>query len=343
MENSATALRLTGEFSIEALSFDAVEVREPEAHEVLVRIRAASLNYRDLMVADGRYNPRLHKPRVLGSDCAGEVLAIGSAVTRFQPGDRVIAGFMPDWLAGACTDAAAASALGAAQDGVLVTRRLFPEHGLVALPGNFSFEEGATLPCAAVTAWNALVATAAIGVQDTVLILGTGGVSLFGLQIAKLRGARAIVTSSSDEKLARARQLGADDTINYNELPEWDKQVRVLTGGRGVTHVLEVGGAGTLARSIRSASRNAQISLIGVLAGVEERIDLRVLLMKTLRMQGIFVGSLALLQQVADAFSQGEVHPVIDRVYEFADTQQALRDMQRGGHFGKLVIRLPIS
>jgi NADPH:quinone reductase-like Zn-dependent oxidoreductase len=341
MNTRATALRLTGDFSIDALTFDEVEVHEPGPEEVLVRIRATSLNYRDLMVVAGHYNPHVHKPRVLGSDGAGEVIAAGSAVTRFKPGDRVIAGFAPDWISGEATNAAAASAMGEAQDGVLVTYRVFPEHGLVALPANFSFEEGATLPCAAVTAWHALVAIAAIGPADTVLLLGTGGVSIFGLQIAKLRGARTILTSSSNEKLARARELGADETINYNDTPEWDKQVRSLTHGQGVTHVLEVGGAGTLTRSIRSAAPNAQISLIGVLSGVEQPMDVRPILMKTLRIQGIFVGPVAMLQQVAETLSKDEVHPVIDRTYAFRDAQKALREMQNGSHFGKIVITLP--
>ncbi len=188
----ATALRLTGEFSIDALSFDEIDVPEPGPGDVLVRVRAASLNYRDVMVVAGHYNPRMQKPRVLGSDCAGEVIAVGSAVTRFRRGDRVIAGFAPEWVTGPFTEAGAASCLGEAQDGVLVTRRLFPEHGLTALPDSFSFAQGATLPCAGVTAWHALVTTGNIGARDTVLLLGAGGVSLFGLQIAKLRGARTI-------------------------------------------------------------------------------------------------------------------------------------------------------
>ena len=219
----ATALRYTGKFSIDALSFDHIDVPRPGAYEVQVRIRAVSLNYRDLMVAGGHYNPNLPNPRTLASDCAGEVAAVGAGVKQFKVGDRVVAGFMPDWVDGPASDEGGASALGNEQDGVLTTLRNFPEHGLVHLPERYTFEEGSTFPCAGVTAWHALVTTGNVGPEDTVLVLGTGGVSMFGLQIAKLQRATAIVTSSSDEKLERARKLGADQVVNYRTHNDWDK------------------------------------------------------------------------------------------------------------------------
>ena len=221
----ATALRLSSDFTIDALTFDTVEVPEPGPKDVLVRVRAVSLNQRDLMLVKGTYDPNVSKPRVLCSDGAGEVLAAGSEVTAFQLTDRVVAGFFRDWADGPLTHAANSTALGGAIDGVLATHIVLPEHALVKIPENMTYEEAATLPCAGVTAWHALVPLAHTGKDDTVLILGTGGVSVFALQIAKLRGARVMITSGSDEKLRRARVLGADEVINYKTTPEWDKRV----------------------------------------------------------------------------------------------------------------------
>lgn len=337
----ATALRLSGDFSIDALSFDTVDVADPGPHEVLVKIRAASLNYRDLMLVQGHYDPNVAKPRVLCSDGAGEVVSVGTNVTAFKPGDRVVSGFFVDWVDGPPTAAAAASALGGAVDGTLTTCRAFPAHALVHIPNGMSYEEAATFPCAAVTAWHAMVTIGNVGKDDTVLLLGTGGVSIFGLQIAKLRGARAIITSSSDEKLERARALGADHTINYRQQPEWDKAVREVTGKQGATHVLEVGGAGTLPLSLRSAAVGAQVSVIGVLTGLEQPLHIGQILMKTLRVQGIYVGSVAMLREALEAFAVAGVKPVVDKVFPFEQAGAALRSMQAGEHFGKIVITLP--
>lgn len=337
----ATVLRLSGDFTIDALTFDTVDVPEPGPREVLVQVRAASLNYRDLLLVEGHYDPHVQKPRVLCSDAAGEIMAVGSKVTAFKAGDRVVAGFFLDWVDGPPTAAAAASALGGAVDGTLTTCRSFPEHALVPIPDAMSFEEAATFPCAAVTAWHAMVTIGNIGKDDTILLLGTGGVSIFGLQIAKLRGARAIITSSSDEKLERARALGADHTINYKQQSEWDKSVRELTGRQGVTHVLEVGGADTLPLSLRSAAVGAQVSVIGVLTGLEQPLNIGQILMKTLRVQGIYVGSCAMLREALEAFATAGMKPVIDRVLPFHKAQDALRTMRAGEHFGKIVITLP--
>src|SRR5262245_14034099 len=238
---------------------------QPGYGQVLVRMKAWSLNYRDLLVVTGAYNPRMKLPMVPLSDGAGEVAAVGPGVTRFKPGDRVAGTFMQRWAAGDLTDEALKSALGGAIDGVLSEQVVFAEEGLVRFPEHLSFEEASSLPCAALTAWNALVPSGGVKAGDTVLVQGTGGVSLFALQFAKMHGARVIATSSSDAKLKRARELGAADTINYKTTTEWGKAAAALTGG--VDHIIEVGGAGTLGESLRAVRPNGHMSLIGVLTG----------------------------------------------------------------------------
>ncbi len=337
----ATAVRLSGEFSLDALTFDTVGIPEPGPKDVLLRIRAVSLNQRDLMLVRGTYDPNVSKPRVLCSDGAGEVLVVGSEVTAFRPADRVVAGFFRDWVDGPLTFEASNSAFGGAIDGVLTTHIVLPEHALVKIPEEMTFEEAATLPCAGVTAWHALVGLARTGKEDTVLILGTGGVSVVALQIAKLRGARVIITSGSDQKLKRAKALGADETINYETTPEWDKRVRELTGKRGVTHVIETGGAATLPLSMRSAALNGRISIIGLISGVEQPVDLRQVIGRALTIQGIYVGSVTMLRELAEAFASTRTHPVIDQTFPFDRSVDALRSLQTAEHFGKIVITLP--
>ncbi len=334
----ATALRLSGEFSLDALTFDSMDLPELGPLDVLVGVRAVSLNQRDLMLVKGSYDPNVSKPRVLCSDGAGDVLAVGSAVTSLKPGDRVVAGFFRDWVDGALTHQASSTALGGALDGILTTHTVLPEHALVKVPAEMTFEEAATLPCAGVTAWHALVSLANTGKDDTVLILGTGGVGVFALQIAKLRGARVIVTSSSDDKLSRAKAMGADETINYRTTPDWDKCVRELTDKRGATHVIETGGAATLPLSLRSAALNGRISIIGLISGVEQPIDLRQIIGRALTIQGIYVGSQAMLRQLAEMFSTYSIHPVIDQRFPFEQSVAALRALQTAEHFGKIVI-----
>jgi NADPH:quinone reductase-like Zn-dependent oxidoreductase len=335
----AKALRLSGEFSLDALTFDTIEVPAPGPHEVLVAVRAVSLNQRDLMMVTGTYMPNVERPRIPCSDGAGEVLAVGGEVTRFKVGDRVVTSFFRDWVDG--PPAHGDSALGGSIDGTLTTHMILPEHALINIPEGLSYEDAATLPCAATTAWHALVSTANIGADDTVLLLGTGGVSIVGLQIAKLRGARVIITSSSDSKLQRARDLGADETINYKTTPEWDKRVRELTGKRGVTHVLETGGAATLSQSLRSAAVSGQVSIIGLISGAEQSIDIRQILGKTLRVQGIYVGSREMLQEVAEAFASNGIKPVVDQTFPFDRAVDAFRSLKAAEHFGKIVITLP--
>jgi NADPH:quinone reductase-like Zn-dependent oxidoreductase len=337
---SATAVRITKDFSIDALTFDTVELAPPGHSQVLVAIKAVSLNYRDFLVVTGRYSPKLQKPLVIGSDAAGEVVAVGDEVRQFKLGDRVIGSFFQDWQKGEIDHGAAPSALGGAVDGVLTTARVFDERGLVRLPSHLSYEEGATLPCAAVTAWNALVPTARVKGGDCVLLLGTGGVSMFGMQFALLHGARAIVTSSSDEKLARAKALGASETINYAKTPEWHKEVLRITEGRGVDIVLEVGGTGTLSRSLRSVRPGGQVSLIGVLAGIAEPLNIGPILHNSIRVQGIYVGSVEMFEAMNRAIAAHNMKPVIDRVFPLAEAREALRYMERARHFGKIVIKV---
>ncbi|HTZ75015.1 MAG TPA: NAD(P)-dependent alcohol dehydrogenase [Candidatus Aquilonibacter sp.] len=337
---TVTACRITKEFSIEALTFDEVSIAAPGYGQVLVAIKSVSLNYRDLLVVTGRYSPNLPKPLVIASDAAGEVIAVGEGVRDFKAGDRVIGSFFQNWRRGEIDRDAAPSALGGAIDGVLATARVFEERGLVHLPSPLGYEEGATLPCAGVTAWNSLVDKAHVKGGDTVLLLGTGGVSIFGLQFALLHGARTIITSSSDEKLARAKGMGAWETINYSKNPEWNKDVLRLTGGKGVDVVLEVGGTGTLPRSLRSVRTGGQVSLIGVLAGIAEPLNIGPILHNSVRVQGIYVGSVEMFEEMNRAIAAHKMKPVIDRVFRFEETREALRYMESGRHFGKIVIRV---
>jgi NADPH:quinone reductase-like Zn-dependent oxidoreductase len=324
----------------DGLQADEVADLTPGPGEVMVRMRAVSLNYRDLLVSRGLYNPKLKFPFVPVSDGAGEVQAAGAGVTRFRPGDRVAASFMPDWVEGPPDEAKARTALGAGGVGLLAEQAVLPEHGLLSIPPHLSLEEAATLPCAAVTAWNALFETGSVKPAETVLVQGTGGVSLFALQFARLAGARVIATSSSDEKLAKARALGADDGINYKSTPDWDKRARELTGNRGVDHIIEVGGAGTLARSMRAIRVGGHIALIGVLSGHAAEVNPMPILMKTIRVQGIFVGSRTMFEAMNRAIEAAKLHPVVDRVFDFDQTPQALRHLESGAHFGKVVIRI---
>ena len=311
---------------------------EPGAFEVLVRMKAASLNYRDLLVVRGLYNPKMPLPRVPLSDGAGEVAAVGNGVTRVKTGDRVAGIFMQRWLGGRVDETRADSALGGAIDGVLAEYVVFHEDGLVHIPEHLSYEEAATLPCAAVTAWNGLI-EGGLRPGDSVLLLGTGGVSIFALQFAWMTGARVIITSSSDEKLQKARRLGAAEGINYRTQPDWEKRVRELSGGAGVDHVVEVGGAGTLAQSLKAVRTAGHIALIGVLSGAAGEINPLPILMKHVRMRGIFVGSRDMFEAMNRAIAVHQLRPVIDRAFAFEEVAAALQYMQRGAHFGKIVIR----
>jgi NADPH:quinone reductase-like Zn-dependent oxidoreductase len=306
----------------------------------LIRLQAVSLNYRDLLMARGTYNPKLKLPMIPLSDGAGEVVATGAGVTRFKAGDPVIACFMPEWVDGPPDDEKARSALGGGGVGLLAELAVLPEHGLVKVPSHLSAVEAATLPCAGVTAWNALVASGGIKPGDTVLVQGTGGVSLFALQLARLAGARVIATSGNDQKLARALELGAAAGINYKTVPDWDKRARELTGGKGVDMIVEVGGAGTLARSMRAIRIGGCIAMIGVLSGVTAEVNPMPILMKSIRVTGIFVGSRAMFEAMNRAIELGQVHPVVDSVFEFDQAPEALKYLESGAHFGKIVVQI---
>ena len=310
----------------------------PGAGQVLVRIRAVSLNYRDLIVVRGQYDRNPQVGRIPCSDGAGEVVAVGAGISRFKPGDRVVGCFFQAWLGGRFKAEYHRSALGGAIDGVLAEEVLFDQEGLLPLPELYSFEEGATLPCAALTAWQSLVVRGRLTAGESVLLLGTGGVSIFGLQLAKAAGAKAIVTSSSDEKLKRARQLGADEVINYRSTPEWGKEAVRLSGVDGVDHVIEVGGAGTFQQSVRASRFGGNIGLIGILSGKEATTEIFSIVPKILNVFGVYVGSREMFEEMNRAMEINGVHPVIDRVFPFAQAREAYRYLESGAHFGKVCI-----
>jgi NADPH:quinone reductase-like Zn-dependent oxidoreductase len=325
-------------FGIDQLALIEKETPSPGAGQVLVQIRAISLNYRDLMVVEGRYNPRLAMPRVPCSDGAGEVIAVGAGVTQWKQGDRVAGIFMQNWLEGGPSAAKSKSALGGDIDGVLATEVVLSEHGVVRIPEHLSFEEAATLPCAGVTAWNSLFTVAETGPGSTVLILGTGGVSIFSLQFGKMAGARVLGTSSSDEKLERAKAMGLDAGLNYRTNPDWEKWAFEQTGGEGVDLVVDVGGSGTLPRAFRALRHGGTIAQMGVLAGASDNLDIRPIFAKQLRIHGVFVGSRVNFLAMNKAIAQARLKPVIDKIFPFADFPAALRCMESGSHFGKIVI-----
>lgn len=310
----------------------------PAAGQVLVRIRAVSLNYRDLIVLRGEYDRKPQIGRIPCSDGAGEVVAVGAGVSQFKPGDPVAGCFFQAWIGGRFKAEYHRSALGGAIDGALAEEVLFEQDGLVHLPELYSFEEGATLPCAALTAWQSLFVRGRLTAGEAVLLLGTGGVSIFGLQFAKTAGAKAIVTSSSDEKLKRARELGADEVINYRSTPEWGKEAARLSGVDGVDHVIEVGGAGTFQQSVRACRFHGNIGLIGILSGREAETEIFSIVPKGLNVFGVYVGSRAMFEDMNRALVQNRLKPVIDRVFPFTEAPDAFRYLASGAHFGKIVI-----
>jgi len=301
------------QFGIENLSFIERDEPKPNAGEVVVKFRAASLNYRDLMMVKGFYNPKLKMPLIPFSDGAGEVVALGENVTKWKMGDRVCPIFMQGWTDGAIDFQKARTALGGDLDGVLREFGAFSENGLV-VSGN-------------------------IKPDQTILLQGTGGVSIFALQFANVFGCRTIITSSSDEKLKRAKDLGAEDIINYAEREDWDKAVLDLTEKRGVDTVVEVGGAGTMQKSLNAVAVGGHIAVIGVLAGKGE-FDVRSALMKSVKMQGIYVGSRQMFEDMNRLICQHNLKPVVDKVFEFGEVREALKCMESASHFGKIVVKI---
>lgn len=334
------AWAVTDTFAIDALKLSERPDAPLQPGQVRVRVKAVSLNYRDLMTVKHGGARAVKLPLIPCSDGAGEVVEIGAGVTRVKKGDRVAGLFFQNWLAGDITASAFASALGGAIDGMLADQAVLHEDGVIRVPDYMTFEDAATLPCAAVTAWQGLVTKGNLKAGDTVLVQGTGGVSIFALQFAEMTGARVIITSSSDDKLGRAKQLGAWETINYQKTPEWGKRALELTQGQGVDHVVEVGGAGTLEQSFLASRVGGTISLIGVLTGFASRIDPYPVLMKGLRLQGIYVGSREMFEAMNKALAIRETKPVIDKVFPFSETREAFKYMESAAHFGKIVIAI---
>lgn len=321
---------------IDALECVERECPQPGPGEVKVRVRASAVNYRDLSTVRDPVGRNIPLPRVPNSDAAGEVIAVGDGVTGFAVGDRVASCFFENWEDGACTPAAMAGALGGPVDGVLAEEVILRAGGVVHAPAHLDFAEAATLTCAGVTAWNAVVEQARVKAGDTVLLLGTGGVSIFALQFAVMLGARVIITSSSDDKLARAREMGAWRTINYRDDPEWQDAVLEATGGAGVDAVVEVGGAGTLERSIAATRVAGTVVLIGVLTGGE--VNPVMVMRKSIRLQGLYVGPRRVFRDMNRAIEQHALRPVIHETFPFDRAPDAYRAMAAAGHFGKLVI-----
>jgi NADPH:quinone reductase-like Zn-dependent oxidoreductase len=332
------AFEIVSPDGIDALKLADRPSPEPGHGQILVRVRASSINYRDLLTIEDPVGRRLPYPRIPNSDCAGDVIGIGPGVEEFQVGDKVAGCFFQRWIDGPVSTDAMASALGGAIDGVLAEEVVLEVGGAVPIPAHMSYQQAATLPCAALTAWHALVERGRLRAGETVLLLGTGGVSIFALQIAAMHGARAIITSSSDEKLDRARAMGAWQTINYRETPDWELRVRELTGDEGVDQVVEVGGAGTLEKSIASTRVGGHIGLIGVLTGGQ--INPTLIMRNSLRFNGIYVGSKAMFASMNRAFEAAQLEPVIDQTVPFEQSRDAFHSMREAGHFGKLVISL---
>ena len=311
----------------------------PGPRQVLIRVRATSLNYRDHLVATGRYFIALERHTIPLSDAAGEVTAVGAAVTRFKPGDRVAGTFLQVWKDGPRPPEA--DALGVPLDGTLAEYIALDEDGVVAVPESLTFEEAATLPCAGVTAWNALmVAGRAVKPGDIVLCLGTGGVSMFALQFARAAGAKVIVTSSSDTKLQRALAAGATDGINQTQFPDWEKEVGRVTRGRGVDHVIEIGGAGTLSRSYQVIGFGGKVALIGFLAPQGGDSNPFPLMMKAGSLHGIGVGSTQMFEDMNAAIDINRIKPIVDKVFPFDDAESAFRHLGSRNFVGKIVISL---
>ncbi|QRN99057.1 NAD(P)-dependent alcohol dehydrogenase [Archangium violaceum] len=333
-------------FELRGFGLDSLVLTErpdpvPGPFEVVVRMRGASLNYRDLVLLRGTYDPNLRFPFVPLSDGAGEVVAVGPGVTRVKPGERVVLSYVQDWVAGEPVPSLVARRLGGPTDGVLAEYVKVPEHGLVHAPTHLSDVEAATLPIAAVTAWHVLFGVGRVRPGDTVLVEGTGGVSLFALQLARLAGARVLVTSGSDEKLARAKALGASAGIHYRKTPEWDEAVLALTGGRGVDHVVEVAGGANLGRALRAVRLGGEVSVVGFLEGMRSELELTQAIRRCVTLRAVSAGSRTSLEHLIRALEAHAVRPVVDRVFPFTEARAALEHLASGQHFGKVALAFP--
>jgi NADPH:quinone reductase-like Zn-dependent oxidoreductase len=313
---------------------------KPAYRQVVVKVKACSLNFRDLGIVRGTYRMPVRENLIPLSDGAGEVIEVGPGVTRVKVGDGVAGCFFQRWAGGEAPADVHASALGGGIDGMLAEYALLEEDGIVKIPGHLSLEEGATLPCAGVTVWNAMMEHAKLIAGQTVLLQGTGGVSIFGLQLARTMGIQVIITSSSDDKLARAKALGANHGINYKTTPDWEKAALGLTSGRGVEHVVEVGGAATLARSFGAIRVGGKISMIGGLSGPATELNPGLIFARRANVQGISVGSMQMFEAMSRAIAASGIKPVLDKIFHFDEAQAAYRHMASGAHFGKIVIRV---
>lgn len=330
-----------GGAGIDALTIVERPPPKPLYRQVLIKVAACSLNFRDYGIVRGGYRMPVRENLIPLSDGAGEVIEVGPGVLRVKPGDKVAGCFFQRWPAGEPGPHMHASSLGGSIDGMLAEYAVLEEDGVVKLPAHLSAEEGATLPCAAVTAWYAMFHHAKLIAGQTVLLQGTGGVSIFGLQFARATGINAIITSSNDEKLKRAKALGATAGINYKTTPEWDKSAIEANGGRGVDHVLEVGGKDTLTRSFGAIRLNGKVSIIGGLSGGAHELNPGLIFSKRANVQGISVGSMETFEQMNAAIAANAIKPVIDRVFGFNEVKAAFQHMGAGAHFGKIVVQLP--
>ena len=339
--NNMKAHVLENSFGIENIHLRERELADLDSHEIRIAMKAASLNFRDYLMVTGNYNPKLRLPMVPLSDGAGEVVAVGKSVTRFKVGDRVMPTFSQNWIAKRpVSDDLRKSTLGGPLDGTACEIMQLPEWAAVEIPEGLSYAEAATLPCAALTAWSSLVTMNQAKPGEYVVVLGTGGVSIFALQFAKMLGCKVIATSSSDDKLKKAEELGADYIINYKEKPDWAKEVRKITKMQGADHIIEVGGAGTLEQSIRAVRMDGVISLIGILAGSSKELNLLPILMQNVRMQGILVGGREAFEDMCRAVTANGLKPAIDKTFGFAELQDSIRYLKSGSHFGKVVVEV---
>jgi NADPH:quinone reductase-like Zn-dependent oxidoreductase len=327
-------------FGIDQLALEDSAPPRPGRGEVLVKIHAVSLNYRDLLMVRGQYNPRMALPRIPCSDGAGEVVEVGPEVTGITVGERVAGIFMQHWLDGRPTAHKTRGALGGDIDGMLAEYVVLRQEGVVPIPGHLSYVEGATLPCAGVTAWNALQNETQVKPGDVVVIQGTGGVSIFALQFAKMVGATVIGTSSSDQKLERAKTLGLDAGLNYRQFPEWAKWVLKQTGDRGADLIVEVGGAGTFSQSLQAVRMNGAIAQIGVLSQSDQPLPVHLILHRQVRVYGVYVGSRADFEAMNRALTANGTQPVVDRIFAFDQAREALKTLEKASHFGKIVIQV---
>jgi NADPH:quinone reductase-like Zn-dependent oxidoreductase len=336
------AWQITDTFSIDGLKLNTYPDPAPGPGQVVINVKVVSLNFRDLLVIKGLYTKKLPRPLTICSDAAGEIAAVGEGVTRVKPGDRVCGIFMPRWIAGQCTDVAARSARGAFEQGVLADQVVMGEEMVVRTPEHLTDSEAATLPCAAVTAWNALIHQGGLKAGETVLVQGTGGVSIIALQLAKAAGARVVATTSSDAKAERLQSLGASIVVNYTSAPEWDEALRKSAGY--VDQVIEIGGAGTFNRSLKAVRMGGYIALIGNRAAASDDVpNLTTALMKSVRVQGVFVGSREMFEAMNRAIVLHSIRPVVDREFAFEEAQAALSYFESGAHVGKVVLSVPLT